>query len=135
MAIKSISQIKIPLDPNGLTIEKVESYLPTIFSEFEQNAKKIRAYYDKYCLDHKILSKKRTHADTEINNIVVVPDLRAMINWKTGYVFGNPIKYAQNKSNNTDDINYLNKYVRSAKQRSVDKDVGTWAYLIGFPKT
>ncbi len=131
MANKCISQIKIPLNPKGLTIKSVEPYLPTIFEEFEKNARTIRSAYDKYCLDHKILRKTRTHDDTDINNIVVVPDLRSMINWKTGYVFGNPIKYAQSKSKSTDDINYLNKYVRSAKQRSIDKEVGTWAYATG----
>lgn len=131
MAVKCISQIKIPLEPQGLTIEKVEPYLATIFKEFEKNAKQIRSNYDTYCLDHKILGKTRTHDDTDINNIVVVPDLRSMINWKTGYVFGNPIKYAQNETKDTDDIKYLNKYVRSAKQRSVDKEVGTWAYATG----
>jgi SPP1 family phage portal protein len=62
---------------------------------------------------------------------VLVPDLKAMVDWKTGYVYGNPIKYAQSKTNETDDINYLNKYVRSACQRSVDKEVGKWAYATG----
>jgi SPP1 family phage portal protein len=84
-----------------------------------------------YCLDHAILGKVRAHNDTDINNIVIIPDLKAMVDWKTGYVFGNPIKYAQNKTSDTDDINYLNKYVRSACQRSVDKEVGTWAYATG----
>lgn len=131
MATKCINQIKIPLKQQGLTIEQVEPYLATIFNEFEKNAQKIRSDYDKYCLDHKILGKTRTHDDTDVNNIVVVPDLRAMINWKTGYVFGNPIKYAQSKTTETDDIHYLNKYVRNAKQRSIDKEVGTWAYATG----
>jgi SPP1 family phage portal protein len=54
-----------------------------------------------------------------------------MVDWKTGYVFGNPIKYAQSKSVDTDDIHYLNKYVRNVCQRSVDKEVGKWAYATG----
>lgn len=131
MANQGLEKIKIPLKANNLTIDVVERYLPFIFGKFEKNAKIIRSDYDKYCLDHKILGKTRTHDDTDVNNIVVVPDLRSMINWKTGYVFGNPIKYAQSKTKETDDINYLNKYVRSAKQRSVDKEVGTWAYATG----
>lgn len=128
---KGIPQIKIPIRPSELSIERVEQYLDVVFREFEKNAIAIRKDYDMYCLDHAILGKVRAHNDTEINNIVLIPDLKAKVDWKTGYVFGNPIKYAQNKTSDTDDINYLNKYVRSACQRAVDKEVGTWAYATG----
>lgn len=131
MASKGIKQIKIPVRNKDLTIDAVEPYLDIVFSAFEENATKIRQDYDKYCLNHEILSKVRQHEDSEVNNIVLIPDLKAMVDWKTGYVFGNPIKYAQNKSSDTDDISYLNKYVRSVCQRSVDKEVGKWAYATG----
>ena len=128
---KGIPQIKIPIRQSELTIEAVEPYLDSIFAQFEKNALAIRDSYDIYCLDHPIQSKVRAHQDTDINNIVLVPDLKAMVDWKTGYVYGNPIKYAQSKTNETDDINYLNKYVRSACQRAVDKEVGKWAFATG----
>ena len=128
---KGIPQIKIPIRPSELNIEDVEPYIDSIFAQFEKNAAAIRKDYDIYCLDHPILSKVRAHQDTEINNIVLVPDLKAMVDWKTGYTYGNPIKYAQSKNNETDDINYLNKYVRSACQRAVDKEVGKWAFDTG----
>lgn len=128
---KGIPQIKIPIKQSELTINAVEPYIDRIFAEFTKNARQIRNDYEKYCLDHTIHSKVRAHNDTDINNIVLVPDLKAMVDWKTGYVFGNPIKYAQNKTNETDDINYINKYVRSACQRAIDKEVGKWAYATG----
>ena len=128
---KGIPQIKIPIRPRDLSIEKVEQYLDYVFGQFEKNSTDIRRDYDMYCLNHAILGKTRAHNDTEINNIVLIPDLKSKVDWKTGYVFGNPIKYAQNKTSDTDDINYLNKYVRSACQRAVDKEVGTWAYSTG----
>jgi SPP1 family phage portal protein len=131
MAKKGIPQIKIPVRQKDLTIELVKSYLPTVFSKFQANAKIIEDCYDKYCLNHPILEKVRPHEDTDVNNIVLIPDLKAMVDWKTGYVFGNPIKYAQNKLNDTDDINYLGKYTRSVSQRSVDKEVGKWVYATG----
>lgn len=131
MSKKGIEQIKIPIRVQDLTIDKVEPYLDVVFSLFEKNSKSIRCDYDKYCLDHEILGKERLHEDSDVNNIVLIPDLKAMVDWKTGYVFGNPIKYAQNKSSDTDDITYLNKYVRSACQRAVDKEVGKWAYATG----
>lgn len=131
MAKKGIAKIKIPIRPQNLTIEAVEPYLPTIFKQFAQNAQNIRKDYDKYCLDHNILLKVRPHDDTEVNNIVLIPNLKSIIDWKTGYVFGNPIKYAQSQTSNTDDINYLNKYTRNVCQRAIDKEVGTWAYATG----
>lgn len=131
MAKKGIQTIKIPVRPQDLTIDIVDLYLTKVFSQFEQNSKQIRDDYDKYCLNHQILTKTRTHNDSDVNNIVLIPDLSAMVDWKTGYVFGNPIKYAQNKIGDTDDIEYLNKYTRSVCQRAVDKQVGTWVYATG----
>lgn len=131
MAKQGIPKIKIPIKPQELSIEIVESYLLTIFDQFTRNAQKIRCDYDKYCLDHSILAKQRPYNDTEVNNIVLVPSLKSIVDWKTGYVFGNPIKYAQNKGSKIDDIEYLNKYVRNVCQRTIDKEVGTWAYATG----
>lgn len=131
MSKKGIPQITIPIRPNEVSIEVITKYLETIFELFEANALEIKRDYDKYCLDHKIWAKVRPHDDTEVNNIVLIPSLKSIVDWKTGYVFGNPIKYAQSKDLSTDDINYLNKYVRNACQRSVDKEVGKWAYATG----
>jgi SPP1 family phage portal protein len=128
---KGIPQIKIPIRQSELTIEAVEPYLNSIFAQFSKNAVAIAKDYDTYCLNHPILDKIRPHGDTDVNNVVLVPDLKAMVDWKTGYTFGNPIKYAQSKTIETDDINYLNKYTRSVCQRAVDKEVGKWAYATG----
>lgn len=129
--MKGIRRIYIPIRPEELTIEKVEPYLYDIYSAFCVNREKITRYYDEYCLQHKILSKKRPHEDTDINNIVVEPHLAALVDFKTGYAFGNPIKYAQTKSLNSDDIEYLNKYSTFSHKRTIDKEVGTWAYATG----
>ena len=131
MSKKGIPQITIPIRPQDLSIEVITKYLETIYSLFEQNAIQIKRDYDMYCLDHEILLKMRPHDDTDVNNVVLIPALKSIIDWKTGYVFGNPIKYAQSKTVDTDDIHYLNKYVRNACQRSVDKEVGKWAYATG----
>ncbi len=128
---KGIPQIKIPIRQSELSIEAIEPYLDSVFSQFEQNARQIRHDYDVYCLDHPILRKVRAHDDTDINNIALIPDLKAMVDWKNGYVFGNPIKYAQSKTIDTDDIHYLNKYLRNSNKRTVDKNVGTWVYATG----
>ena len=127
-----VEKILIPIKPRELTIDKVIPYLPTILEKFNKNAVEIRKNYDTYCLQHKILGKKRVHDDDDsINNLVLEPHLMAMVDWKTGYVFGNPIKYAQTKDSNTDDITYLNKYARYANRSAVDQEVGMWTYATG----
>lgn len=128
---KGIEQIKLPIRPNDLTIEKVEPYLSTIFDKFNTISNNIRSDYDKFCLDHPILQKIRVHDDSEVNNIVLIPDLNSMVEWKTGYVCGNPIKYSQTKTLDTDDMQYLNKYIRHSVKRAVDKEVCKWAYATG----
>lgn len=127
-----VKKILIPIKPSELTIEKVVPYLPTILQAFNENAKQIRADYGTYCLQHNILAKTRIHNDEDsINNQVLEPHLMAMVDWKTGYVFGNPIKYAQTKDSNTDDITYLNKYARYSNRNAVDQEVGMWTYATG----
>ena len=126
-----IPRIKIPLKPSEVSKATIEKYLDTVWSQFESNARHISNDYDFYCLDQPIRHKIRAHNDTDINNQIIIPDIKTAIDWKLGYVFGNPIKYAQSKSIDTDDISYLHKYFRSVSQRSIDKDVGKWAYTTG----
>lgn len=135
MASKGIPQIRIPIRANELTIEKVEPYLCDIFAQFRENARKIRDDYDFYCLSQSILSKVRTHQDTDINNIVVIPNLRSIIEWKVGYTIGQPIKYAQTKDNQTDDIEILNRHFRSTNKTQVDEEEITWAFATGVGYT
>lgn len=127
-----VKKILIPIKPEELTQEKLVEYLPKVCNIFEENRKKIQDHYKKYCLEQSILTKQRPYdSDSVINNKILVPHLAAMIDFKTGYAFGNPIQYAQNQSINTDDIKYLNKYTNNVHKRTIDKQVGTWVYATG----
>ena len=125
-----LKQIKIPIRKSQLTIDSIKPYLPTIYSTFCDNARQIRKDYDLYCLEHDVLHKVRQHND-DTNNIVLSPHIRSMVQWKTGYTLGNPIKYAQSKSTQTDDITNLNKYIRNSHKMSIDMQVAEWAYATG----
>lgn len=135
MAVKGIPQIKIPIKPEELTIEKVEPYLSDIIQQFKTNATNIKADYDYFKLSQSILSKVRKYDDSQSNNIVVIPNLRSIIEWKVGYTIGQPIKYAQTKDNQTDDIEILNKHFRSANKNAVDEEEITWALATGVGYT
>lgn len=125
-----LQKIKIPIKARECTIEKIKPYLSTVYNIFLSNARKVRADFDLYCLEHDINNKERPH-DDDINNIVLSPHIRSMVEWKTGYTLGNPIKYAQSKSTQTDDITTLNKYIRNSNKMSIDKQVAEWAYATG----
>lgn len=134
MAIKGIEKIKIPIRATELTIEAVEPYLETIFREFSANAEKIRKDYNIYRLNSSILSKTRKNGDTDVNNIVAIPNIRSAIEWKLGYTIGNPIKYAQIKETETNDIEILNKHFRG-KKPNVNSKEHAWAYATGVGYT
>ena len=132
---KGIPQIKIPIRPSELTIEAVEPYIDSIFAQFESNSAKIRKDYDVFCLNQSILSKERKFQDSDANNMVVIPNIRSCIEWKLGYTIGNPIKYAQTKDNQTDDIEVLNKHFRSVSKSKINEEEITWAFVSGVGYT
>lgn len=131
MGAKGISQIKIPIKADELTITAVEPYLDEVFNKFQENSAAIREDYDFFCLNQSILGKERTHNDTDVNNIVCIPNIRSAVEWRAGYLVGNPINYAQTENDETDDIKVLNRYCRAADKATVDSDVITWAEATG----
>lgn len=131
MSVQGIEKIKIPVRPSELTFGVIEKYLPKIFDKFVDIRRKIRKDYDFYRLDHPILNKTRAFQDNTINNKILVPSVKSMVDWKVGYVHGNPISYAQSKIEQTDDIEYLNKYDRDINKSAIDVKVYTWAIATG----
>jgi len=127
-----VEKIKIPLKPNEITAENISLYLPSIMTIFNKNKTKIRKNYEICKGQHEILNKTRLYDDqADINNQIVEPHLYAMVDFKCGYVLGNPKEYAQNKDKGTDDINYLTKYITDCNMRTIDSDVAKWIYATG----
>lgn len=136
MANRRIEKIKIPVKPEELTLDLIMLYIEQVVNEFKANAKIIRENYDLYCLDQPILGKRRTYSDdSDINNIVAIPNIRSVLEWVIGYTVGNPIKYAQTRDNQTDDIQILNKHFRSAKKFKIDEEWVEWALVSGVGYT
>lgn len=126
-----VKRIEIPLRKNNLNKGAISPYLESVYQQFKKNKSIIERDYAIYTLNHEILGKVRPHQDSDVNNTVFEPDIRAMVDWKVGYTVGNPIKYAQSKDMQTDDITELNKYIRNSNKRTVDAQVAKWAYATG----
>ncbi len=86
--------------------------------------------HSKYLLNHDILRKERLHEGTA-NNKVLEPHLFSMVKFKTGYAFGNPIKYSQTTEIKDDSIIQMSEWDKENKQRSLDSQVGEWIYSVG----
>jgi SPP1 family phage portal protein len=127
-----IKPIYIPLKAKDLTIDKIMPFMSTIASKFNDNSSKVKHFRRVYENQHAIYGKTRRYEDdSAVNNKIATPNLWAMVNFKSGYALGNPKEYSQNQDMQTDDINYLNKYAKDSKLRTIDKDVATEIYAVG----
>lgn len=132
MSVQGIESIKIPVKPSELNRDVIKKYLSYVFDKFQQTRTKIKNDYDFYRLNHPVLNKKRYFNElSDINNKILVPSIKSMVDWKVGYILGNPISYAQSKVEITDDIEYLNKYDRDVNKATVDEEVYIWICATG----
>lgn len=126
-----LATIKIPLRKDEVSLDTIRPYLDDVFGLFQRNQQKIISDYDMYMLTQKILNKTRTHSDEINNNKVLNPNVYSMVNWKSGYIFGNPMKYAETGNASSEKMRGLNLYLRDSNKASVDRSVSNWIYATG----
>lgn len=127
-----LPKIRIPLKPEDINAETIAAYLPMALSIFEQNSQKAYDCYLRYLTGHEILNKKRLYIDqADNNNIIIEPHLYAIVEFKKGYLLGNPKEYAQIEEKKTDDIGYLNKYNRDIDLSTKDIEAAEYIYATG----
>lgn len=127
-----LEKLLIPVKEDELTLEKIQEYLPTVMDAFSRNARKARAEYEKFKGQHDILQKVRPNSDTqEINHKVVEQHLWAMVNFKCGYAYGNPLEFAKKETADVNEMSYFNKYMSSVNFRGLCDNVAEWVYTTG----
>ena len=127
-----LEKLLIPVREEELTLEKIQEYLPTVMDAFNRNARKARAEYEKFKGQHDILQKVRPNSDTqEINHKVVEQHLWAMVNFKCGYAYGNPLEFAKKETADVNEMSYFNKYMSSVNFRGLCDNVAEWVYTTG----
>jgi len=134
MATAGIPRIEISCLPEDIENNPniITQNLNMIVLSFLENVKKIRYLHNSYLLDHIIKLKVRPHDDSKINNIVIEPHTFAMVNFKVGYAYGNPIKYSQTKELDDNSIRILNICDNDVYSRSIDSQVARWVYSTGI---
>lgn len=127
-----LEKILIPLKEEDLSLEKIQEYLPAIMEVFDRNARKARANYEKFKGQHNILQKTRPYGDiADINNKVVEQHLWAMVNFKCGYAYGNPLEFAKKQTTDAEQMTYFNRYVSSVNFRGLCDNLAEWVYSTG----
>ena len=77
---------------NEVTIQK---YLPRILSKHAINATECNHFEHVYRGDMQILDKQRPYASEDKSNTIVVENhINYMVEFKKGYMYGNPVKYS-----------------------------------------
>lgn len=117
-----------PYRPAELTIEIIFKILKDIFPDHIKNRTEIDYLYKYFKGDQPILNKvKRVRPD--INNIVVENIANHIVEFKKGYVFGDPIQYIQIGEQANKEISTLNSFMSVEDKSSKDKDLAEWLYI------
>lgn len=96
----------------------------------EANAAEIKYLYDYYRGNQPILYKTKTIRET-INNKVLENNAYFAVEFKKGYVFGEPIQYVQRGDKANDEVLVLNSYMTAEDKQIKDCDLSEWLYVCG----
>ena len=91
-------------------------------SQHQVNVEEIQALHKEFLGQQTIIKSKKRYDSSEINNIVVENHLFRQVNFKVGFMYGNPLEYTviNEKVVNNDDMLYLNKYIADISKPSLD---------------
>ncbi len=119
-------KIMIPVsfkDFNNNPLRYIKHYLPNVCSKNQVNKQEAEELKNIYKGLQDIQYKARLNGDTKNNNKIVVNHIYRQVEFKKGFMVGNPIDYSIAVSTkNTDDLTYLQKYFKDCGKASKDID-------------
>ena len=117
-------KIMIPVsfeDFNNNPLRYIKHYLPNVCSKNQVNKQEANELKDIYKGLQDIQYKIRLNGDEKNNNKIIVNHIYRQVEFKKGFMVGNPIDYSIAVSNkNTDDLTYLQKYFKDCGKASKD---------------
>lgn len=114
-------------DLNEQIISKI---LTEKFALHEKNAEEINYLYNYYKGKQPILEKTKVVREN-INNIVLENNALFAVEFKKGYVFGEPIQYVQRGDTANNEVLTLNSYMNAENKHSKDLELAEWLYICG----
>ena len=125
--------ITIPVSKETLNEKKISKHLDYILKTHAQNIADYEHLHDVYTGKSKIWEKSRKYSESGDENIIINENHPfSMVEFKKGYMFGDDIKYScTDNMNCTDDITYLNKYMKEQKKKKKNIDLAEDVYVAG----
>lgn len=122
--------IKLPLEKEDINAKTIDKYIGEVLATFLMNLTDMNYLYNYYKGKQPILHKAKV-IRPEINFICAENHAYEIVEFKKGYMFGHPIKYAQNEASSTDDIGILNKYMLDQNKAKGDMLLAEYMYTMG----
>lgn len=117
---------------NAITRDNVVDILNKTLEEHNTNKQKINYLYEYYRGKQPILQRIKHHRP-EINNKVVENHAYEIVDFKKGYVFGEPIQYVRRGESKeiSERITQLNEYMFAEDKAAKDKELAEWFFICG----
>ena len=130
--IVTFGRAKIYTDYETVTAESVLVILEKTFPVHRENANEIDYLFDYYKGNQPILDRTKEYRD-EILNKIVVNRANMIVDFKTGYLVGEPIQYVNRTGNDaaSEPINQLNDYMFAEDKSGRDKELVDWMHIAG----
>lgn len=113
-----------------LNEQVVKAILSTVLPTHFENRKQITYLRDYYKGRQDILDKVK-HVRNDINHKVVENNAFHLVEFKKGFVFGEPIQYVQRLEANIDELSKFNDYMLENGKHGKDKDLAEDMYVAG----
>lgn len=139
---KGIKRITIPKLDSDFTASNrygwdiIKKYLPSILVTHKKNADKIEYLYNFKLGIQDILDKVRKHeVDEKNNNIEIENHATRQVEFKVGFICGEPRDYTHKSDSDSDDLTYLMRYFSDCDFFAKDADLKDWIYTTGIGVT
>lgn len=122
----------IRVDDKDINDSNVIDVVNTVYLAHSKNQQEIEYLWNYYKGKQPILSRKKI-VRPEINNKVVENRANEIVNFKVGYVYGEPIQYVSRGGTEevSEDISRLNEMMFSENKATQDKELGEWQTICG----
>lgn len=108
----------------------LKKYLGEALSIHNNNTQDYQKLHNYYLGNQNIYSKKR-YDGSDINNKFVENHINKIVNFKVGFMYGNPLDYSITRAIETDDMTILNSYFVDSNKASLDIEKAQDLYEYG----
>ena len=112
-------------------IKVIGRILTDVWSLHNENAGEIK-YLENYYRGYQPILGKTKEVRPSINNMVVENNAYFVVNFKVGYVFGEPIQYVQRGDVSNPEVGVLNSYVLAEDKYAKDSELAESIYTNGI---